>query len=130
MAYLYQRRVAFADTDAAGRVHFARLLCYVEEAEHTLLADLKIPVMGDADAAGGWPRVHVECDYFSPLGPGDDVEVILIPDKVGVSSVNWSFNVLCDGQDVAKGMVKSVRVGGTGKPTEISDEWREKLKQV
>ena len=126
MAFLYQRRVAFADTDAAGRVHFSRLLCYVEEAEHTLLAELKIPLMD----GGGWPRVHVDCNYFAPLGPGDQVEVILIPEKVGGSSINWSFNILRDGQDVAKGSIKTVRVNSEGKPTELLSDWRESLEGV
>jgi len=126
MAYLYQRRVAFADTDAAGMVHFSRLLCYVEEAEHTLLGELGIPLMD----GGGWPRVHVDCDYFAPLGPGDDVEVILIPDMVGSSSIHWSFNILRDGRDVAKGSMKAVRVNADGKPVELSSDWRKNLEQV
>lgn len=126
MAFLYQRQVSFADTDAAGRVHFSRLLCYVEEAEHTLLTELNIPLMGD----GGWPRVHVDCDYFAPLGPGEAVEVILIPEEVGRTSVSWSFNILCKGNDVAKGSVKTVRVNGEGKPVEISSDWRERLEKV
>ena len=130
MAYLYQRRVAFADTDASGRVHFSRLLCYVEEAEHTLLTELLIPVRGSGNEAGGWPRVHVDCDYFKPLGPGDEVEVVLIPDKVGTSSVHWSFNVLRDGLDVAKGSVKTVRVDVKGKPVELPNDWRERLLAV
>ena len=130
MAFLYQRRVAFADTDAAGRVHFSRLLCYVEEAEHTLLAELGIPLMGLKNEGGGWPRVHVDCDYFAPLGPGESVEVILIADRVGVSSVSWQFNILRDGQDVAKGSVKTVHVSAEGKPTELPNDWRALLEAV
>lgn len=130
MAFLYQRHVAFADTDAAGVVHFSRLLCYVEEAEHALLDDLGIPLMGSGDKAGGWPRVHVDCDYFAPLGPGADVEVILIPEKVGRTSVSWNFTVLCGGTDVAKGSMKTVRVNADGKPEDLSAGWREKFEAV
>ncbi|NWK56897.1 acyl-CoA thioesterase [Verrucomicrobiaceae bacterium N1E253] len=126
MAYLYERRVAFADTDAGGRVHFSRLFCYVEEAEHTLLAELKLPVLD----GGGWPRVHVECDYFAPVGMGDEVEVILIPEKVGSTSVRWSFHLLHRGQDVAKGGMKTVRVDEKGKPVVIPEDWRIKLEGV
>jgi len=126
MAYLYQRRVAFADTDAAGRVHFSRLLCYVEEAEHALLRELNIPLMGD----GGWPRAQIHCDYFAGLGPEDEIEVILIPDEVGRSSIHWSFNILLAGKDVAKGEMKTVRVDRDGKPTAILPEWREALEGV
>ena len=130
MAFLYQRRVAFADTDAAGVVHFSRLLCYVEEAEHTLLAELQIPLMGVEGEGGGWPRVHVDCDYFAPLRPADDVEVILMLEKVGSSSVSWNFNMMRGGQDVAKGSVKAVRVNADGKPVEISNDWRKLFESV
>jgi len=126
MAFLYQRRVAFADTDAAGCVHFSRMLCYVEEAEHTLLAELNIPLMD----GGGWPRVHAECNYFTSLGPGDAVEVILIPEQVGGSSITWSFNILREGQDVAKGSMKTVRVNAEGKPSDLLSHWRDSLKEV
>lgn len=126
MAFIYQRRVAFADTDAAGRVHFSRLLCYVEEAEHTLLTENNIPVLG----SGGWPRVCVECNYFSPLGPGDAFEVILIPEKVGRTSVSWSFNILSEGQDVAKGSIKAVRVDADGKPSELPNDWKNRLAKI
>lgn len=130
MAFLYHRRVTFADTDAAGRVHFSRLLCYIEEAEHTLLSELNIPLMGSGTEGGGWPRVHVDCDYFAPLEPSDAVEVVLIPEEVGCSSVNWSFNILRDGQDVAKGSMKTVRVDGEGRPKELQDDWRDRLRKV
>ncbi len=126
MAYLYQRRVAFADTDAAGRVHFSRLLCYVEEAEHALLRELNIPLMED----GGWPRVQISCDYFKGLKPEDEVEVVLIPDEVGRSSIHWSFNIFLHGEDVAKGTMKTVRVDANGNPSSILPEWRDALEGV
>jgi 4-hydroxybenzoyl-CoA thioesterase/acyl-CoA thioester hydrolase len=126
MAYLYQRRVAFADTDAAGWVHFSRLLCYAEEAEHALLSELNIPLLD----GGGWPRVHVECDYFAPLKMGNEVEVVLIPHRVGASSVTWQFNMLRGAQDIAKGEAKTVRVNSDGSPSELLPEWRNALKEV
>jgi len=107
-------------------VHFSRLLCYVEEAEHTLLAELNIPLMD----GGGWPRVSVECNYFMPLAPNDAVEVILIPEKVGSSSIHWSFNILRDGKDVAKGSMKTVRVDADGKPSDLLPEWKDALQAV
>jgi len=126
MAYLYQRRVAFADTDAAGYAHFSKILCYVEEAEHTLLSDLKIPLMKD----GGWPRVHVECDYFLPLTAGDNVEIILIPKETGRTSITWNFSILRDGEDIAHGNVKTVRVNTQGNPSEILPHWKTALEKV
>ena len=89
MQHVYKRLVHFADTDAAGVVHFSRLLCYAEEAEHELLGKLDIPLLAD----GGWPRVHVECDYSAPLRAGDDTEITISVEKVGKSSVTWTFSM-------------------------------------
>lgn len=123
MEYIYQRRASFADTDAAGVVHFSRLLCYVEEAEHEMLAHLAIPVL----AEGGWPRVNISCDYLAPVRLGDVVKVAIFPDKVGNSSVLWGFTMMSQDLEVAKGSVKTVRVNAEGKPEPISDEWRRSL---
>ncbi len=120
MSHIYQRRVQFADTDAAGVVHFSRLLCYVEEAEHDLLRRVGIPLLGD----GGWPRVHVDCDYLAPVRPGESVEVAIAPEEIGRSSVGWVFSVRVSGTEVAKGRVKTVCVDAQGCPAEIRPEWR------
>lgn len=123
MEHLYTRQVSFADTDAAGVVHFSRLLCYAEEAEHELLHKLGIPLMD----GGGWPRVHVNCDYLAPVRMGDVVEVSISPVKMGHSSVQWSFTMTCAGATVAQGQIKTVRVDETGKPAGLEDGWRDAL---
>ena len=123
MKHVYIRRVSFADTDAAGVVHFSRLLCYAEEAEHELLQKLGIPLMEN----GGWPRVQVDCDYLAPARVGDTVEVTISPIKIGHSSVKWEFSMNIDGHPVAKGNMKTVRVDAQGKPTELENTWRDTL---
>jgi len=123
MNHVYKRQVHFADTDAAGVVHFSRLLCYVEEAEHDLLAKLNIPLLGD----GGWPRVHIDCDYLAPLTVGDTVEIMISPVKVGHSSVKWEFTMTSLGGSVARGNVKTVRVNSEGKPVGVEESWRAAL---
>lgn len=120
MEHVYQRRVQFADTDAAGVVHFSRILCYVEEAEHELFLKLAIPLL----EGGGWPRVHVECDYTAPAKPGDVLSVSLSPAKLGHSSILWAFAVTCDGSDVAQGSIKTVRVDEQGNACALEDHWR------
>jgi len=123
MEYIYQRRVSFADTDAAGLVHFARLLCYVEEAEHSLLDQLGIPILTD----GGWPRVNISCSYLAPVRLGDLVEVVISPEEVGNTSVLWCFLMSSNGKALAKGEVRAVRVDAEGKPTPIIGKWRNAL---
>jgi len=123
MSFSHQRRVAFADTDAAGVVHFSRILCYVEEAEHAFLAQQGIPLLGN----GGWPRVHVECDYSAPLRPEDTADISISPDKIGGSSIVWKFEIRCGDKLCASGSMKTVRVNAEGKPVPLDEAWRAKL---
>ncbi|MBT8036021.1 MAG: acyl-CoA thioesterase [Verrucomicrobiae bacterium] len=123
MEHSYKRQVSFADTDAAGVVHFSRLLCYAEEAEHDLLEKLGIPLLD----GGGWPRVHVDCDYLNPLGVGDTVVVTIAPESLGRSSVLWSFSMKNNEKVVARGSVKSVRVDASGVAVELDASWRDAL---
>ncbi|MCP5535992.1 MAG: acyl-CoA thioesterase [Akkermansiaceae bacterium] len=123
MEHSYKRRVQFADTDAAGVVHFSRLLCYAEEAEHDLLEKAGIPLL----SGGGWPRVHVDCDYLAPVKVGDTVDVTISPVKTGRSSVQWSFSMNSNGTPVARGNMKTVRVDDHGTPVELDPNWRKIL---
>jgi len=123
MEHLYKRRVQFADTDAASVVHFSRILCYAEEAEHDLLMSLDIPLLGD----GGWPRVHLDCDYLAPAQTGEMLDIAISRVATGRSSIEWKFSISCEGRSVAKGSMKAVRVDKEGKPEEINDVWRAAL---
>ncbi len=125
MEHIYRRHVSFADTDAAGVVHFSRLLCYAEEAEHDLLEKRGIPLL----EGGGWPRVHVDCDYLAPLGVGDTVVVTISPEKLGHSSVLWAFSMTGADGIVARGSVKTVRVDTAGEPVELEQSWRDALER-
>lgn len=101
------RRVAFADTDASGRVHFTAILRYVEEAEHEFFASRGMEVISDQH---GWPRVHVDCDYRAPLAFGDQVEVLLVVQVVGKTSVKYTFAIKKAEQLCAEGNMVIVRV--------------------
>jgi acyl-CoA thioester hydrolase len=114
----YTRRVTFADTDAAGVVHFSRILCFVEEAEHAFLLSLGFDVISERE---GWPIVKVDVDYRRPLRFNDEVDVIIEPFSGGKSSVTWSFAVFVDGAIAAEGIITTVRVDGSGKPQEIPE---------
>ncbi len=74
-----QRRVEFSETDAAGIVHFSNFFRYMESAEHAFFRSLGWSVMMRRfDPPIGFPRVHVSCDYRSPLRFEDLVEVHLL----------------------------------------------------
>lgn len=108
----YTRRIPFADTDAAGVVHFSKILCYVEEAVHAYLFELGLDVSSPRE---GWPIVKVDIDYRKPLFFNQEVDVSVEPFSSGRSSVSWSFAVFCDGVMNAEGILTNVRVDGEGK---------------
>jgi YbgC/YbaW family acyl-CoA thioester hydrolase len=74
-----QRRVEFSETDAAGIVHFSNFFRYMESVEHAFFRSLGHSVMWrDHQPPLGFPRVHAECDYQSPLRFEDLVEIHLL----------------------------------------------------
>ena len=95
MPYEFKRvfQVEFADTDMAGIVHFANFFRYMEATEH------------------GWPRVHVTCDYKSPLRFEDEVEVHLRVREKRSKSLTYDFTFRkLDGTPVATGALTAVCV--------------------
>lgn len=92
--FLYERRVAFADTDMAGVAHFTAILRWVEEAEsawHRARGSSLAKV--EAGAVTGWPKVSVRAEYRSPVCFDDMVRVVLSGPDYGSSSAIWRFRV-------------------------------------
>ena len=123
--HVHPAQVSFADTDCSGWLHFPKIFRHVEEAEHLYLQQQGIVVI-DREL-GGWPRVHVSCDFKRPLRFGDAIEVQLAIERIGAASVNWVFEVLKEGEVCAYGKMTTVRVDREGKPLVIDEETRVKL---
>lgn len=128
-AFHFNREVSFSDTDAAGVAHFTALMRYVEDAEHKALQTLGITVLGN-DA--GWPRVHVEADFFSPLIFGDKVEITLWLKNIGKSSLEWNFHIHhgYSGVATANGSVTTVHTTIKGEKLLITNEQRANLSSL
>ncbi|MFP4282287.1 MAG: acyl-CoA thioesterase [Opitutales bacterium] len=90
----HERVVEFAETDAAGLLHFTNYLRYVEAAERTLFEQLGFPLLRD-DASGkaGFPRVDVSCKFRAPLRFGDRVRIRLDVAELGPRSIHYRFKI-------------------------------------
>ena len=121
---IYKRRVQFVDTDLAGIVHFSKILCYVEEAEHSVMQGVSVPAM---DVSGGFPKVHVDCDYLSPLRFGDDAEIQMCLERVGSKSLTWKFTVRVADLISAEGSMVTVYVSSLGDSEAIPQLHRNSL---
>lgn len=101
----FTKSVPFVDTDMAGIVHFSKVLCYVEEAEHAAMKAIGVAAISDT---GGFPKVRIECDYKSPLKFQDSLSVDLSLVKVGNRSLNWKFRVSANQRIAAEGSIVTV----------------------
>ena len=131
--YSYHRKTQFAESDAAGVIHFSRFAVYVEEAEHALLASMGVAVDLQSSTALHWPRVHFEASYTAPCHPFADIRVDLDPEGIGESSIEWAWTVTDGTQKVvvAKGVMKTVCCLSDGKgmrscplPAQVTDALR------
>jgi acyl-CoA thioesterase FadM len=115
-------RVAWADTDASGRIHFTAAFRWAEVAEHALLHRLGLVPPGNAD---GFPRRHVEATYHQPLRFADEFDLVLTADRVGRTSVIYVWQAVRDGQVCVEGRTVTVHVDGDGTPTPLPRPLRE-----
>lgn len=83
-----RRRLAWAETDAAGHNHFSVAVRWLEEAEHELWRSL-----GFAEIVPDVPRVHLELDYAHRIWFNQEVEVTLGVVRVGTSSLHLAYTV-------------------------------------
>lgn len=108
-AFVYRRRVQFAETDMAGIVHFSWYFRYMEEAEHALWRSLGLQI-APADGDIGWPRVSASCDFKAPLHFEEEFEVRVRVEAVGRRSIRYGFTLARGEEILATGSMTSVCV--------------------
>jgi 2-aminobenzoate-CoA ligase len=102
-----QRRVEWAQTDAAGHHHWSAVLHWAEQAETVLHERLGIAHR----TYGRSPRVHVRVDFTNRVYFRDVVEVEIAVREVGTSSVRYAFTITRAGDAAASGELVVVHVG-------------------
>ena len=93
MAYEFKltRQVDFAETDMAGIMHFSNFFRFMEAAETEFFRSLGQSIYPKDFHTVGWPRVHADCDFKSPLRFEDLVEVHLLVRAKGEKSLTYTF---------------------------------------
>jgi 4-hydroxybenzoyl-CoA thioesterase len=99
-AFVFEHRVRVEEVDAAGIVFFPRYFQWCHQAMATML---------DAIEGGyakfffarriGFPTVHAEADYRSPLRYGDAVRIDVVVERIGLSSCTLRFDLHRVGED-------------------------------
>ena len=122
MEHVERLRVAWADTDAGGRIHFTAALRYAEIAETALRRSL-----GLLEDWGDYPRRRVEAEFHRVLRFEDEVDVRIRSDRVGTSSIAWTWEIVRGGEVCVEGRHVVVHVDGDGRSAPVPDELRRAL---
>jgi len=140
MAYQFKIRriVEFSDTDMAGIVHHAVYYRYMESAEHAFFRSLGLTVAPPKTASSvGWPRVHTEADFSSPLQFEDEVEIQLLVAQKKSKALTYAFRLRKLNApkpfEVARGKITVVcirKVNGQMKATRIPKEIADKIDEA
>jgi YbgC/YbaW family acyl-CoA thioester hydrolase len=120
-----QRRLRWADADAAGRLHFPRIFEIVEEAESEFVRRIDWPM--NRSLGYDFPRVQVECRFVRVIALDDPFRLRLTVGKLGRTSFRYDFQVFNGDDELAIEGSMTVVVLQHGKPTEIPDTLRAAL---
>ncbi|GAX37515.1 acyl-CoA thioesterase [Nodularia sp. NIES-3585] len=109
MSFTYHRTIHLQDTDAAGVVYFANVLCMCHEAYEASLEASDIHLKDFfTNPPVAFPVVHASVDFFRPMFCGDKLEVNLIPHKLGVNKFEISYEIMVENVLVAKAVTRHV----------------------
>jgi len=112
-----ERRLRWADADAAGRLHFPRIFEIIEEAESELVRKVGWPM--NRSLGYDFPRVNIECRFKKVLELDALFKLRLTVGKLGRTSIRYDYQVFnIDGELAIEGTMTLV-VLKDHKPTEI-----------
>jgi acyl-CoA thioester hydrolase len=125
--------VEFAETDAAGMVHFSVFFRYMEEAEHAVWRAAGLDIFHSGEDLS-WPRISAQFDFKSPLRFQDEFEVRTSIAKVTRSTIQWAHELTRGDVAIGSGSVTAICVkklpGAAIKSTAIPDEIISRLRSV
>ncbi|HUF01895.1 MAG TPA: thioesterase family protein [Gaiellaceae bacterium] len=112
-------RVAWVDTDAGGRIHFSNVFRWAEVAETSLMR--RIGMLG---GSGDYPRKHVEAEFHDVLRFEDEIDVRLRVERVGRTSITYTWTIERDGVVCVSGRHTVVNVDRDGRPASLAEDVR------
>jgi 4-hydroxybenzoyl-CoA thioesterase len=112
MAFRTPLAVRFGDCDPAGLVYYPRFFHHFHAAMEELFAvSLGLPYPELTRGAGlGFPAVHVESDFRSPLRYGEAAEIEVAVERLGETSCTFRFRLFAGGEPAPRAEARVVTV--------------------
>ncbi len=134
MTFRSQLKIRFGDIDRAGIVYYPRFLHYFHIAlEEFFISQLNIEYHEIIEKHRiGLPTVHLETDFSKPFSYGDDIEVEVLVQNVGNTSITFGYRVFKKGDVEPRIVGQNVTVClnmDTFKKMEIPDWLRQRLEK-
>lgn len=113
--------VRFGDLDAAGIAYYPNLVNFLHEAfEDFFTGHVGRPYPEVFREGVGFPTVKVEMEFLSPVHYGDHVDVAVVPEMIGRTSVRIRYEGSVGGRPVFKAWNTQVVVDmRTFRPTPV-----------
>lgn len=121
------RRLRWADADAAGRLHFPRIFELIEEAESELVRRIGWPM--SRTMGYDFPRVNIECRFMRVLELDAQFKLRLTAGTLGRTSIRYDYQVFDATGEVAIEGSMTLVVLQNGKPVEIPTTLRAALER-
>jgi len=121
--------VRFGDLDAAGIAYYPRLVNFLHEAfEDFFVGHVGTPYPLVFKEGIAFPTVKIEMEFLSPVHYGDRVDIAVVVEEVGRSSVRIRYEASVAGKPVFKARNTAVVVDmKTFKSMRLPDALREKF---
>lgn len=122
-----QRRIRWADADAAGILYYARMFDYFQEGEAELLRS--VGYIHWPETGMGMPRRHVEATFHQVLPLDAPFWLRARVGRIGTTSIRYEFHAFADEACEQLALEGSITIVLTkdGKPCEIPADLRAKL---
>lgn len=119
--------VRFGDLDAAGIAYYPNLVNFLHEAFEDFFAGHVGRPYPEVFREGlGFPTVKVEMEFLSPVHYGDRVQISVVVEKIGRSSVQIRYEAEVEDRPVFRARNTAVVVDmRTFRPTPLPDWLRE-----
>ena len=109
--YVGRVQVRFGDVDRAGIVYYPRIFDYFHQVFEGFFEErVRIPYPDVIQRMrAGFPAVHYEVDFLSPLKYGDKLPVRFSVARIGRSSVTFRYEIFRGKKQLVKALGTTVR---------------------